>query len=281
MSWLGAIILAIVFGVTEIYPVSGSGHFFLFEAFLGLDLTQADMAAYRAALYGGIAFALMLFYRRQLGRMVRDLLVSTGVLHPSGRTRGQTFPRRQRLLLTIATLPMLLALLLNRPRLSVERSSSALAFVAAFLALSGTAIFFLGRSARERKDIRKITGGDGLVMGFAQTLSVFPGLSRMGIVLSAAFLRGANYSGAVEQAGLMGIPASAAAAIYLGISAKKLGPVSVSTGQCAAGFLLTAVVGMITLRVLTDRAAYRKPTGFAYWCWGAALTALVLFLAAA
>ena len=38
---------------------------------------------------------------------------------------------------------------------------------------------------------------------------------------------------------------------------------------------------MITLRVLTDRAAYRKPTGFAYWCWGAALTALVLFLAAA
>ena len=123
--------------------------------------------------------------------------------------------------------------------------------------------------------------GLGAGENFAQTLSVFPGLSRMGIVLSAAFLRGANYSGAVEQAGLMGIPASAAAAIYLGISAKKLGPVSVSTGQCAAGFLLTAVVGMITLRVLTDRAAYRKPTGFAYWCWGAALTALVLFLAAA
>ena len=153
MSWLGAIILAIVFGVTEIYPVSGSGHFFLFEAFLGLDLTQADMAAYRAALYGGIAFALMLFYRRQLGGMVRDLLVSTGVLHPSGRTRGQTFPRRQRLLLTIATLPMLLALLLNRPRLSVERSSSALAFVAAFfagIAAAVSVVFFAGSAAAVR-----------------------------------------------------------------------------------------------------------------------------------
>ena len=77
MTWLGAILLAAAAGVTEILPVSGSGHFYLIEKMLGLELSAADTAAFRSALYGGTALALVLFYHRRLGQMLRDLLVGS------------------------------------------------------------------------------------------------------------------------------------------------------------------------------------------------------------
>ena len=274
MTWLGAILLAAAVGVTEIFPVSGSGHIYLIEKMLGLELTAADAAAFRAALHAGIALALLLFYHRRIGQMLHDLLIVSG-------KRGASFPKRQLLLLIVSSLPMLLAPLLNGSRAAIESSNAVLAFVSGFLALSGIVLFFFGRSARETKDLRQTTGYDGFVMGLAQIPTVYPGLSRMGMLLSAGFLRGLDYASAVEQAGLMGIPVYLAAAISQGVAAKRLGTAALPTQMLLAGAGVSALTGLITLRILTERAAYRKPTGFAYWCWGASLLALILFLIAA
>lgn len=274
MTWLGAILLAAAAGVTEILPVSGSGHFYLIEKMLGLELSAADTAAFRSALYGGTALALVLFYHRRLGQMLRDLLVGS-------RKPGTSLPRRLLVLLTVSSLPMFLALLLNRTRLAVEASNALLAFVSGFFALSGIVLFFSSRSAREKKDLPQTTVYDGFVMGLAQIPTVFPGLSRVGLLLSAGFLRGLDYPSALEQAGLMGIPVYLAAALTQGFGAKKLGTAAVPVQMLLAGAGISAAAGLLTLRVLTERAAYRKSTGYAYWCWGASLLALVLFLIAA
>lgn len=274
MTWLGAILLAAAAGVTEILPVSGSGHFYLLEKVLGLELSAADTAAFRSALYGGTALALVLFYHRRLGQMLRDLLIRSG-------KPGTSLPRRLLVLLTVSSLPMLLALFLNKARIAVEASSALLAFVSGFFALSGVVLFFSSRSAREKKDLPKTTGYDGFVMGLAQIPTVFPGLSRVGMLLSAGFLRGMDYSGALELTGLMGIPVCLAASVSLAMAGKRLGGTAVSVRMLLAGAGISAVFGLITLRVLTERAAYRKSTGYAYWCWGASLLALILFLIAA
>lgn len=281
MTWLGAILLAAAVGAAEIFPVSGSGHFYILEKLLGLELSAADRTAYLAVLNAGAALALLIFYHRRVGEMVAHALVGLGLVRSAARQRGPSLPRRQLQLLLLASLPMLAALLLRRPRLFVENHEAALAFVCGLEAVSGASIYFAGRGARGKRIQRQVTASDALSLGFAQVLSIFPGLSRSGTVLSAAFLRGLSYPAAVEQVGLMGIPVYLAAAIYRWFTAKSLGTVTVSAGQSLVGLVIAAIVGVFALRTLTERAAYRKPTGFAYWCWGAALIAGILFLIAA
>lgn len=281
MSWLGVIILAVVFGAAEIFPVSGSGHLYLLNQMLGFGLTAANLAAFRAALFAGIAIALVIFYRRQLGQMLLHLLAGLIRMQTKRRSRSMSLPGRQLLMLTVASLPMLAALLLNRLRLAIEHSTAVLAIVGAFLLLSGILLFFSARTAREAKRPRDLTIGDALVMGLAQVLSVFPGLSRVGILLSAGFIRGLDYGTALEQAGLMGVPVYFVAAIHQRAAAGRLGAVTVTTEQLLIGTALSTVIGLVTLNLLSERTARGKATGFAYWCWGAALLAEIVFLAAA
>ena len=170
MTWLGTILLAVAVGAAEIFPVSGSGHFYILEKLLGLELSAADRTACLAVLNGGAALALLIFYHRRAGEM--------RLIRPAARRRAPSLPRRQLQLLLLASLPMLGALLLRRPRLFVENHEAALAFVCLLEAVSGVLIYFAGRGARGKRDLRQMTASDGLALGCAQILSVFPGLSR-------------------------------------------------------------------------------------------------------
>lgn len=281
MTWIGAIILAVVAGITEILPVSGSGHLYIFEKLLGLELDRSVFLAYRGVLHLGISVALLLFYHRRIGQMFRDLLLRADAARPGSRQKGGSFPRRLFLLLLLSSLPMFLALPLNRLRLQVESSDAALLFVSGFLLLSGILLYLTGRSAREKKSLQQLTLPDGLIMGLFQVPTLFPGLSRCGMILSAGMLREASSGCAVEFAGLMGIPVFFISGLTQWFGARKTGDAAIPTGMCLAGLLITVAVGLITLRFFRERAVFRKPTGFAYWCWGAGLLALVLFLIAA
>ncbi len=281
MTWIGAIILAVVAGVTEIFPVSGSGHLYIFEKLLGLELSQADFLAYRGVLHLGIGVALLLFYHKRIGEMLRELLSLFVGNQPNPRKRAVPFPRRLLLLLVLSCLPMFLSLFLNGLRLRVENSDEVLLFVSGFLMLSGLLLYLSGRSAREKKDLQQLTLPDGLMMGLFQVPTVFPGLSRCGMLLSAGMMREAKYSSALEFAGLMGIPVFIISGLTQWFGARKAGASGIPTAMCVAGLFLTVLTALLTLRFLRDRALFRRPTGFAYWCWGAGLLALVLFLIAA
>ena len=137
MSILAAILLALAAGVTEIFPVSGTGHLFLLAKLLGVPAAGAEFQSFRAMLYLGVAFGGILFYHTQLGDMLRENLVLLGLRRPSGGSRGEPFGRRLGLLIGMASLPMLPALLLNRLRLEMEQGAHALLLISGFLCLSG------------------------------------------------------------------------------------------------------------------------------------------------
>ena len=79
----------------------------------------------------------------------------------------------------------------------------------------------------------------------------------------------------------MGVP------VFLGAGIIQLIAVSRGEGQMAEtpflvlGFALSALTAFFSLRFYTDLMARRRPTGFAYWCWGAGILALILFLISA
>lgn len=281
MSILAAILLALAAGVTEIFPVSGTGHLFLLAKLLGVPAAGAEFQSFRAMLYLGVAFGGILFYHTQLGDMLRENLVLLGLRRPSGGSRGEPFGRRLGLLIGMASLPMLLALLLNRLRLEMEQGAHALLLISGFLCLSGAVLFFAARGARGKRSIHEMTLSDGLSAGLLQILSIYPGLSRAGFTAAILLGRGLDGPAAAEFSGLMGVP------VFLGAGIIQLIAVSRGEGQMAdtpflvLGFALSALTAFFSLRFYTDLMARRRPTGFAYWCWGAGILALILFLISA
>ncbi|MBR3077976.1 MAG: undecaprenyl-diphosphate phosphatase [Oscillospiraceae bacterium] len=281
MSIIAALILAAVVGITEILPVSGSGHLYLFAKLLGVPVSGRVFQSFRAMLCLGTAFGGILFYRTQLWDMLRENLVLLGLVRPAGRQRGEPFARRLGQLLFFATLPMIPALLLNGLRTRIEQGDGTLAFVCVLLCCSGAVLYFVSRGARGKRSIHQITLADALTAGAVQVLSVFPGLSRVALTLSALLGRGLDGPAAAEFAGLMGIPAFLGAGVVQLVTLPADGKAPASAPLLILAFALSALAGFFTLRFFTERMAERKPSGFAYWSWGAAILALILFLISA
>lgn len=280
MSWLSAIFLAFLAGVTEILPVSGTGHLYLFEKLLGLSSSSADLRAFRGMLYLGTALALTLFYRDTVRSMLREFFVLIGAFRPAGRHRGVLFPRRLQMLLLIASIPMLAGLLLTGLLDRIDRGDYTLLIVSVFLVLNGAILFFAGRGTRGKKSLPDATLSDAMILGAAQVLSVFPGLSRSGLTMSAGLARGLDGGSAFALSGLMGIP------VFLFSGLRQLivsggEERSLSIWLMLAGFFMTTAVGLVTLRVVSDQLSRRRPTGLAFWCWGAGILSFIVFLVSA
>ena len=72
MSWLEALWLGVVQGLTEFFPVSSSGHLVLFETLLGID--QEGSLVFEVAVHVATLVAIVLFYHRRIGELARGAL---------------------------------------------------------------------------------------------------------------------------------------------------------------------------------------------------------------
>ncbi len=281
MTILAAILLAFAAGVTEILPVSGSGHLYLFAKLFGVPVSGAEFQSFRAMLLLGVAFAGMLFYHTQILDMLRENLVLLGLIRPVNRERGVPFGKRLGQLLALAVLPMPVAFLLNGSRIRVETGDYTLVYVSVLLIVSGTVLFLSARSAAEKRTIHQITLHDAVMTGTAQIFSVLPGFSRSGITASVLLYRGLNGTAVAEFVGLLGVPVYLLSGLVQLISAGSQDGSFASAPYLILGFSLSALVGFFTLRLFTDFMSHRRPTVFAYWSWGAGILSMVLFLISA
>ena len=281
MTIFAAILLALTAGITEIFPVSGSGHLYIFAKLLGISASSSEFQSFRGMLCLGAAFSGILFYHTQLFDMLRENLVLFGLMRPVNRRRGEPFGKRLGMLLAIAFLPMLFSLLLNPIRVEMEQGSHLLAIVSGLLCLSGAVQFFTVRGARGKRTIHQMTLPDAVWTGLIQTITLFPGLSRTGFTVSVLMGRGLDGAAAAECSGLMGIPVFLAAGLIQLITVGKGGGAFADAPFLILGFSLSALSGFFALRFFTDLMTHRRPTVFAYWSWGAAIFALILFLISA
>lgn len=281
MSIFVAVALAIAAGITEILPVSGSGHLFVLAELLGVPVTGTEFQSFRAVLLLGVGFSGLLFYHTQLRDMLRENLVLFGLRRPMSRERGVPFGRRLGLLILMAFLPMLASFLLNGLRKQIEAGDYTLICISALQCVSGTVLFLAARSAREKRTIHQMTLHDALRTGIAQTVTVLPGLSRAGFTSALLLQSGMNGASAAEFTGLLSVPVFLSAGLYQLLSAGAGEGSFASMPYLILGFALSALVGFFTLRFFTDFMLHRRPAVFAYWCWGTGILSLILFLVSA
>lgn len=275
MSYLTAVLLGLVQGITEFLPISSSGHLALLQNIFNIE--EADLML-DAMLHLGTLLAVFAVYKTEVRGLFRGgfALIGVGRDARSSKTAAR-IRKRLALLVLIGTLP-LLAVLPFWGKLS-ELADNTI-FVGLMLMVSGLILYVSNRRAANGKAFRHVTGLDALLVGVGQALSAVPGISRSGTIISVGMLRGFQRSFAVKFAYLLSIPAVLGSVILKLFEAMKLGFDSGMLPMYLIGMLVAAVSGYSCIRIMRWTAARGRMGGFAYYCWGAGIVALLLSLVA-
>ncbi len=264
MDALQAIVIAILQGATELFPVSSLGHAVILPAVLNWPLDQASPAflPFLVMLHVGTAVALLAFFWRDW------LALILGVLGLSGAHQNRE-SRRVFLLIVIATIPAVVVGFAAEHYLRGLFASPVIA--AAFLAVNGLLLLF-GERLRARSGERvlsSLTITDALVVGIWQCAALIPGISRSGATIVGALLRGINHEGSAHFSFLIATPIILGATV---LEVPKLLHTDIPEGTLELSILAAVVSGIVALLSTAFLMRYFRHNDkwalnpFAYYC---------------
>ncbi len=275
-------ILAVLQGVSELFPVSSLGHTVLVPALLRwhVDEGSESFLAFVVVLHLGTALALIAFYRNEWVAIVRAFVASI----VRGRFSDDA-DERTAWLLVAGTIPVgILGVLLQS---AVKALFASPVPVSLFLFANGF-IMLLGEWLRRRQHRAARSGGrayrtlpqlawtDGVAVGFAQSLALLPGISRSGSAIVAGLLRDLHHEDAARYSFLLATPVILAAAV---LEFPKLfaADAHVVLVQAVVGGLVAGVTAYASVAFLTRWFRHNDLSPFAWYCVAAGGASFILF----
>jgi undecaprenyl-diphosphatase len=291
LTYPEAIVVGLLQGVTELFPVSSLGHSVILPALIGgswardlsVSAPESPYLAFVVGLHVATAVALLIVFRRDWLRIV------TGVVTSIRHRRVQTPDERLAWMIVLATIPVgLTGLLLEHTFRTVLGKPVPAAI---FLMVNGLILYGAERLRRrapkpavvaaadgvyrssvavgddaESGDRRIVAGsfGRAVTIGSAQILALLPGISRSGATMAAGLLRGLSHEDAARFSFLLATPVILAAGVL------KLpdlaGPLGAGIhGQILAGSLASGIAAYLAVRFLTRWFETRTLTPFAVY----------------
>ena len=297
LTYLQAIVIGLLQGVTELFPISSLGHAVLVPKLLGWDKLvtgqSADESFYLAFLVGlhcATALALLIFYRRDWVRVIGGFFSSVR------KRRIDTSAERMAWLLIFGTIPVgIVGLVFEHNLRTVFAKPTAAAI---FLTINGL-ILLGGERLRRRAEVRALVqshdhhadaGNDvgrdldtlelreGVFIGAAQILALFAGISRSGVTMVSGLLRGLDHEDAARLSFMLATPVILAAGVYklpdlLGHNGDHI------RGQVLVGSIVSGLAAYAAVRLLTRYFATRTLTPFAIYCLVAGVAMTVYTIA--
>lgn len=239
--------LGLVEGLTEYLPVSSTGHLLVTSRLLDLpdDGKAGDaVKSYEIAIQFGAILAVILLYRRRLAAMAEG---AVGRSEPGRRLLGQV---------AIAFVPAAVVGVVAEK--VIKDSLFGVWPVAGAWLVGGAVVLLLRRRGRlagtgMRRRLEQVTTRDALIVGGAQVLALWPGVSRSLVTILAALLVGLSMEAAVEFTFLLGFATLSAATLY---EAAKHGALMLDTFGLAAPLLGLAVAFAAALASITWMLRY-------------------------
>jgi undecaprenyl-diphosphatase len=282
ISYPRAIVLGLLQGVSELFPVSSLGHSVILPKLLGWNIHQNDQyfLTFLVATHLATAIVLLGFFGRDWVRILKGLGRSL-------RDRGiaeDDADAKLGWLLVVGSIPAgLLGLLLEHPLRKIFASPGS---AAVFLTFNGLLLYgaeLLRRRApvtAEEDDVRiarTVSWRGAFLVGAAQALALIPGFSRSGATMGGGLLVGLSHKDAARFAFLLATPIIGAAAVL------KLPELFGEQGdgvrgQALVGAVCSAVTAYLAVRFLMRFFETRTLTPFAVYCFAAGLACSVWFL---
>ncbi|MBO5868055.1 MAG: undecaprenyl-diphosphate phosphatase [Oscillospiraceae bacterium] len=268
MSWLESILYGLVVGFADFLPISSFAHSHILSKLFGEATPNPVVDLF---VHIAILVAVLQANRSILEQAKRQ---RTNMRHRHETTESTAILEMR--FLKNAILPMFLAFFLLR---YVVSSGLGLAWVALFSLINGILLFSQGRMMKGNKGARSLSGLDSVLAGFAGGIFVFPGISRISAILTVLTARGVDKDKAADWTILLSLPALVLIILndLLNILAAS-GSFGFPFLNCILAGIFAYVSGNFAIRVFKRIAAARDFSGFAYYSWGIALFAFILYL---
>jgi len=250
-----SILLGIVQGLTEFLPVSSSGHLVLFQKLFGF---QEAPIFFDTLVHFATLLAVVFYLRKEIWQILTNLNKNLNLIW----------------LLILGTLPAVVFALLFKDYIESTFNSLWMLSVGFFIT---TALLFATKFIGEgKKDMKKITWVDSIIIGIFQAVAILPSISRSGATISSALYRDIKREDAFKFSFLLSIPAIAGAMV---LQVLDFNPNNLNGGfwPNALGFAMAAIFGFLSLFLLEKIAQKGKLYYFAAYCFALGVI-IVLFV---
>jgi undecaprenyl-diphosphatase len=279
-----AIILGIVQGATEFIPVSSSAHLIIVPWLLGWNDPALTSLSFDVALHIGTLLAVLVFFASDWIRLIGAWLISI-----KERKIGADPDRRMAWFVVIGTIPggivgvlaeSKIDALFHQPGQPIPQLT--IIIMAIIIALLGSALFVADRVTSHIKEGQKLTLKEVLIIGFAQALAVFPGVSRSGSTITAGLALGLKRDAAAKFSFLLSAPIIAGAglkSLFNVYHAFKAG--SLVSGELILfpiGVIAAAISGYLCIGFLMNYLQKHPIDVFVYYRWALAVFIAVVAL---
>jgi undecaprenyl-diphosphatase len=273
MDAIQSILIAIIQGATELFPVSSLGHAVVLPAVLGwgIDQSSHEFLPFLVMLHLGTATALLLYFWRDWWAL------ATGVLG-IGNPHQVSESRRVFMLIVIATIPaVVVGFVLEK---FVRGLFGSPVIAATFLVVNGL-LLLVGEKLRETgsRPLSSLTAKDAIVIGIWQCAALIPGISRSGATIVGGVLRGINHEGAAHFSFLIATPIIIGATV---LEVPKLLHESVPVGTFELSAVAAVVAGITAFASTAFLMRYFRShdswalNPFAYYCFVVGLGSLAI-----
>jgi undecaprenyl-diphosphatase len=280
ISYFQAIVLGLLQGVTELFPISSLGHTVLFPTLFGWNALvhaqsqkESFWLAFVVMLHVGSAIGLLIYYRR-------DWVEIIGAFFHTLRTRRiESANERLAWLIIVASIPAgIIGLALEKEL----RTLTAKPEVASIFLMVNGLLLFAAERFRRRAAVRELAIAEGtkpdgarkletleyreaLVVGLAQSSALVAGISRDGVTMGAGLARGLDHSDSARFAFLLATPIILAAGIFkLPDLTGHLG--DGIRGQALVAMAVAAVTAVFTVAFLVKYFKTRTLVPFGVYC---------------
>ncbi len=219
VSFVQALILALVQGITEWFPISSSGHLAIAEQFLGVQ----DFGFVVYLHFASVLAVVILFWK--------------DIINLFAHKRWNYI-----LKIIIAIIPVAIVGLLLREH--VTKAFTNLFFMGIFFIIFGIFVYFT-KNARVTKG--KPSRLDSLFIGISQVFAIFPGISRSGMTMGSGLSLGLKKEEAIKFSFLLAIPVIIGASL---LESRKIAVADVSFAAFLTSFTITLLISLLTIKFL-------------------------------
>ena len=266
------ILLGLIQGLTEFFPVSSSGHLVIAKYFLKLHLPGA---AFEAFLHFGTVIAVIVLFRKEIKELVISFFDSIKRLFQGENMVNilkNNLSSRLAWFLVISTIP---AAMIGYAFSSYFEALFSKPITTSFMLMITGVLLWIGNKKKSsgNKNISEITYKDAIIIGLAQAIAIFPGISRSGLTVIAGLSRNLNREFAAKYSFILSVP------IILGASMFKIWELSsldINIYILILSGLMATVTSYGAMKIFITLLKNRKIYFFSYYLWTlSALTILI------
>lgn len=259
MSFIEAIVLGIVQGLTEFLPVSSSGHLELTKTILGDSSVPEESLLMTVVLHAATALSTIFIFRKDISELIRGLFKFKN---------NEEF--KYSLKIVLSMIPAAAVGVLFEDEIE-QLFGGQILLVGLMLLVTGTLLFLADRA---KSTDRKVSNKNALLIGIAQAIAILPGISRSGATISTSVLLGIDRQKAARFSFLMVVP------LILGKMAKDilsgdLMAADTETSLLIAGFIAAFLAGLIACQWMIRLVKKSQLKYFSYYCYIVGLGAII------